>query len=59
MFLTQYKNIQLMDPTELLQVQVQELCVNTQSEFPQNPTTNGDTTFVDVTADTFTADNPQ
>ena len=30
---------------------------NTQSEFQQNPTTNGDTTFVDVTADTFTADN--
>ena len=31
---------------------------NTQSEFQQNLTTNGDTTFVDVTADTFTADNP-
>ena len=30
---------------------------NTQSEFQQNLTTNGDTTFVDVTADTFTADN--
>ena len=29
---------------------------NTQSEFAKS-TTNGDTTFVDVTADTFTADN--